>query len=559
MSRDPNIRRKVSQIAAQEKESRIVIPFSYKELSNAVGREQQVIFNRLREYFYQRDLFAFDSPLRSDTYFFGRSQAIQHLYGKYKSGENACLFGLRKIGKTSALFALRRQLELRDEPSVFLDCSETSFHRRRWNEALYYIVENLAKAVAPSTTLTNHAESFYTEKDASRYFEEDLKSAWGSLGRKRLLIILDEIENITFDISPSDHWAEGRDYIYFWQALRSIYQKNKDLFSFIVAGVNPKALETPEVRTFDNPIFRLITPMYLPLFTVREVQEMVQSIGTYMGMSFGDEVFTYLVDDFGGHPFLVRHACSKLHKVIAEPRPVQVTKFRYHPLREALQLHIRNYVELIVQVLRERYTDEYDLLMCLARGDHKTFNEFVTISRSIIDHLEGYGLVQEENGAFHFKIRAVENYLRELEDLGKALLTKEDKWREITTKRNNLESALRRTVKVTLKMNLGLVRAKEAFLEVVSPPDRQHKLSSLSLDEIFADEVYFEDLRKLVVKRWSLFVMVFGNDRVKFDQYMQYVNQHRVDAHASDIDDESLTILLMSLQWLQSHIDEAFR
>ncbi len=41
---------------------------------------------------------------------------------------------------------------------------------------------------------------------------------------------------------------------------------------------------------------------------------MVSTIGNYMGMRFDDEIYTYLTDDFGGHPFIIRQVCSHLFK-----------------------------------------------------------------------------------------------------------------------------------------------------------------------------------------------------------------------------------------------------
>src|SRR6185295_17204669 len=81
ISRDPEIKVKINKIAMQDKESRIVIPFSYAELEREFDVTGLMV-RRLKEFFYERDLFAFDSPLKNDTYFFGRNQIIQHLYGK---------------------------------------------------------------------------------------------------------------------------------------------------------------------------------------------------------------------------------------------------------------------------------------------------------------------------------------------------------------------------------------------------------------------------------------------------------------------------------------------
>ncbi len=82
----------------------------------------------------------------------------------------------------------------------------------------------------------------------------------------------------------------------------------------MISGVNPISIETPIVNTYDNPIYRFISPSYLPFFNANEVKEMVSTIGNYMGMRFDDEIYTYLTDDFGGHPFIIRQVCSHLFK-----------------------------------------------------------------------------------------------------------------------------------------------------------------------------------------------------------------------------------------------------
>ncbi len=558
ISRDPEIKGKINKIAMQDKESRIVIPFSFNELEREYDVTDLVI-KRLKEFFYERDLFAYDSPLKNDTYFFGRNQIIQHLYGKYKSSENGCLFGLRRIGKTSVLLAVKRYMAYRDEPAVFIDCSETSFHRRRWFEALHFLIASALGSLGISNVSGLHQEADYDDKNASKCFQEDLFELYKTAGSQRILFILDEIENITFDISPSEHWAKEKDYIFFWQALRSLFQKSETshLFSFIIAGVNPKAVETPVVSSFDNPIYRFVTPIYLPLFEMQEVEEMVSSIGTYMGLRFDSEVFAYLTDDFGGHPFLIRQVCSRIHKSAKGVRPYDVTKFYYQKERERLTNSIQDYIGLIVTVLKERYRDEYEMLEFLAQEDYKTFGEFVEMSHSMIEHLEGYGLISEDGGKYHFRINAVEQYVRERAKVAKVFNTKEEKWSEISSQRNTLETNLRKLIKRTLKLHFGVAQAKNVFLETISPPEAKNKLNAMSFDDMFDSKLlYFEDLRKIIIKNWEKFSQIFGNNKENFNLYMGYVNKHRADAHANDISDDEIGILLIALQWLLKQVNE---
>jgi hypothetical protein len=560
--KDPTIRRRLDEMLIQDREARLIVAYTYDELLYT-PQERVTIVDRIKEYFYTRDLFAYDRPLQSDTYFFGRRQTIQSLYGKYKSGENACLFGLRKIGKTSVLLALRRTMHLREEPVVFLDCQATAFHRKRWYEALYYIVDRLVKAVDARSCQRQNAR-LYDDKNASQAFEDDLLAIRACVQDKPLLLILDEIENITFDISPSDHWANDRDFIFFWQAIRATYQKNPGLLSCVISGVNPKAIETPTIQGYDNPIYRLVTPTYLGFFGVSEVKEMVSSIGAHMGMQFDDEVFTYLTDDYGGHPFLIRQVCSLIHCSLPVYRPVLVTRFYYKEQRDQLGRKLADYIDLVVSVLRERYPDEYQLLEYLAQGDHQTFGYYVDLSHAMIDHLVGYGLIQEASGRYHFRLKSVEEYVKMIATTPKVLTTREEKQREIGIKRNKLEGSMRKAVKLVLKARFG-PGARDVFLEVV-PSDRRRRLAALNIDEVFEGEIYFRELKDIITKYWADFGKIFGDDREhflqhteRFEVFMDYINRKRIDAHEKDISEEELSIVLVALQWLQERVTSFLR
>src|SRR5690606_12416859 len=150
-----------------------------------------------------------------------------------------------------------RQLSARDEFSIYIDCQDPSLHKRKWNEALQFIVQSISLKLKAKSNIDIELEDDYSEKNASISFTTDLKKMFGKLNRKRILLIFDEIESLTFSLSPTEHWKAGEDYLSFWQALRSSYQANNMIFSFLIAGVNPRIVETPTVNGFDNPIYRM--------------------------------------------------------------------------------------------------------------------------------------------------------------------------------------------------------------------------------------------------------------------------------------------------------------
>lgn len=67
ISGDLTIEKQISSVLLQDKESRIIVPFTYVELSNDSSCEIQI--DRLRSSFYERDLFAYETPLKTETYF----------------------------------------------------------------------------------------------------------------------------------------------------------------------------------------------------------------------------------------------------------------------------------------------------------------------------------------------------------------------------------------------------------------------------------------------------------------------------------------------------------
>ena len=325
ISNDSEIERKIIKINKQDKDSRIIVPFSYDEI---IYRDFNFdsIKNKFRKYFYTRDLFALKSPLKSEAYFYGRSSFVHSLYDNYSLGEHSGLFGLRKIGKTSVLFALERTIKVRGGKSLFIDCQDTSVHKARWYELLHDIIENIKDKY--ELKILTSKESDYTGRKASTKFKKDFKKCFRALNNERILLIFDEIEHISFDTASTEHWKSGEDFLSFWQTIRAINQKEPHLFSFIVAGVNPHCLEKSMVCGYDNPIFSLVNINYLDLFRYEDVKEMVSNIGGYMGLNFDEEIYSNLNIDYGGHPFLIRHICSLINSdVNNSQRPYKVSKY----------------------------------------------------------------------------------------------------------------------------------------------------------------------------------------------------------------------------------------
>lgn len=330
VSKDPKICLKIKGVLKNDPELPVIIPFTNEELSNITNRN--LIVERFREYFFSRDLFAFESPLKKDLYFFGRGDLINKIMSRHKSNENSGLFGLRRSGKTSIVYGLQRASRPNGMSFISIDCQSPSVHKRRWHELLRYIIDQLISS--HSVKITPKLSREYSELDASEFFYEDIKSVYIFLERRPIIIAFDEIERISPKTGSSDHWCNGSDFVYFWQAVRSAFQRHTGIFSFSLIGTNPYCIETAKIDGHDNPIFNSVPIEYIPGFDAQQTKEMVVKLGLYIGLKFEDAVCAKLHDDFGGHPYLIRHVCSIINNNHKMPRPINIDKSVYTPSKE---------------------------------------------------------------------------------------------------------------------------------------------------------------------------------------------------------------------------------
>jgi len=554
VSKDANVEVKIRDLLKSDPEYQIVVPFHFGELLES--QDSYFIRNRFKEHFYSRDLFAFQSPLKKDLYFFGRTDLVHKIVSRHRSSENSGLFGLRKTGKTSIIFGVRRVIDAHDGVSVFIDCQSPSFHIKRWFSALRYVVEQIKDQNKVNVSLSD--ESKYSEENAASAFERDLLKISGRLKQKNFLIIFDEIEQITPGISASEHWKIGSDFVFFWQTLRSLFQKHDQLFTYLVAGTNPKCVEIDRVNGVDNPIFSQIPYEYIPSFDVPQTREMVRKLGRIMGLKFDEIIYSKLTEEFGGHPFLIRNVCSVINKISPGDRPVRVDKSIYELGVKTFNEEYSSYIEMILTVLKEYYNDEYEMLKFLAVGNSETFNEFARLSREYTNHLLGYNLLDRNQNSFTFKIESVKRFLVESNKYRKINLSEQEMLAEISERRNSIEPKLRDIVRKGLRQQYGENEAKKKVLDIFGDP-RKSKYGAYSYKDIFntrTAEIYFEDLRKILEKEWDVFQNVFGRDRETFSVAMKAVNKYRADAHAKSITKEEMEYFRVCATKLENFISE---
>ena len=476
------------------------------------------------------------------------------LVNRHRSHENSGLFGLRRIGKTSVIFGIMRTLEQVGSKGVFIDCGNPTLHKNTWNHALYYILNEIRTSHGMNRIGLEMEE--FTEQRAPSLFEKELRKISGRFNGQSFLLIFDEIEHISFGISPSTHWAHGKDFVFLWQTLRSIFQKYDDLFTFLIVGTNPTCVETPTILGVDNPIFSQVPLQYLPNFDVHQTRSMVRQLSRIMAINFDETIFAKLTDDFGGHPYLVRQVCSTICRMCSDERPARVTKNLYKQAKQKFLREHSSYIELTLSVLNKFYNEEYEMLNLLANGDVKTFNEFASMSNEFTNHLIGYGILDYYDGNYDFKIEVIKSYLADKNKYKRLNLSEEEKWAEISARRNSLEPKLRMIVRNQLRASYGKSEAAEFILAIFGNP-RKSRYSGFEYNDLFDAskvEIYLEDLRKIINKHWEVFKHIFGKDKETYNQRMKILNSSRADAHAKPIDEEMFQLFRLCTTKLEDQI-----
>lgn len=295
--------------------SRIIVPLIYDDVLKNKN-DVWYLRNQLKNNFFDVDLFGYTLPLRDESSFFGRQQVVSRYIDAIKRCENKGVFGVRKTGKTSLLFKIDRIVREQNLGFVFFyDCKSPSYRKFHWNELLGEICDNIAKR------LRIKIRRQYDERNIIKSFRYVMKEA--SMRNKKIVIMFDEIEYISFRSPLDAHWKT--EYIEFWQTIWSVQSLHRNLV-FIISGVNASVTEIDTVNGVQNPLFGIVQSEYLQGLNQEEIHSMIRTLGKRMGLKFSHDASDFLFEQYNGHPMLTRLACSFVGRQFADVvRPVDIS------------------------------------------------------------------------------------------------------------------------------------------------------------------------------------------------------------------------------------------
>ncbi len=541
ISGDEKIEPVIKHYLDQHPEYPIIIPATFEQLEQLAGNS---LLDAVRRNYLLRDLFGYQNPLREETFFFGRQQVVNSVLDMAKSGQNSSLFGLRKSGKTSAIYAIQRKAKGFSCNVAVIDCQNPAVHARRYNGLLGYVISEIRKSFGAKKPIPDLGSDHVT---VSENFFQHMNNAL-SAAKNQVLLIFDEIENISPNTAASPHWRDENDAVYFWQILRSYLQsESNNRLSICIIGTSPHILEAAKINNIDNPVYLYAQKRFIPSLTFDETREMIERLGYFMGLEFTPEVIASLQREFGGHPFFTRQICSRIHQNASAERPVRVSNAALEKAKTDFYGQLESYLRDIVESLRKNYPEEFDILRAVTNGNKEELNEYGKEAPDLIDHLIGYGLVERIGSDFDIRFDAIKTVLRRIV----AAEEGEDRWAEISRRRNHLELHMR----IILYHWCRSVEAIK-WSDIVSRNLTKRRLEQLPSYEpsvLFSSKespLYLSDL--LMMLKDGEVLSYLGDRRSDVLKALDAVNRLRKDAHAKVITDDEMDQARSAFEYLEA-------
>ncbi|GGR99749.1 hypothetical protein GCM10008960_28020 [Deinococcus sedimenti] len=514
----------------------IIIPFMNEAVLE--DSEGHCVERQIKKYRQFKDLFDISDPVSEDIYYFGRQDFTKDVSDRLRRGNNIGIFGLRKMGKTSLIKRCEKIIgTYRDAKIVYIDLQNAALYRMRWWEVLEDI----------SIRMGNNIKSKFNEENGAKRFGNFIRKMDDG---KRYIVAFDEIEHICPGIASADHW--NNDFIELWKTLRSIQIENKSKLSYLVSGVNASVVETSHIGEIDNPLFSMVSVMYMPEFSNSESGLMIDTIGSYMGVDFDDDSKIFINERFGGHPLLIRLACSRLFQKYDSPDSgdIIITESYVKSHISSIESDLYRFATHIIFVLEKWYPNEYSMLEWLSQGETEVFADLARKHPEYVSHLKNYRIIDSDS--LQIKINLIMKYLsNRLSGKIKDDTDIMSDWQDITAIRNTIEPLLRKFIKATLKYKYGKDGWIKKVLAAVPEKDRE-KLVGIDADDILQSRLYLLNLREIINKYWDDFKFLeSGEKRNQISKnsmliFIDTINNNRQDAHAKDVSPIEMDALRIS-------------
>jgi hypothetical protein len=228
------------------------------------------------------------------------------------------------------------------------------------------------------------------------------------------------------------------------------------------------------------------------------------------------------------------------------------------------------YVKHIVEVLRQWYPDEYEVLTTLAKGNVAEFAEFARELPEVVQHLRAYNLVARDEPRIEIAIVAAYLASRsEAPAAGQSAFATtsakgDPEWLQlvldISAMRNRLEPRLRRFIRTVLMVRHGPDRWIDPLFASL-PAERRSKLLGVDRDEILNKNLLLQDLLQIMESNWESFKQLEATapanrvTKAQLTVLLSFINAQRADAHAKDTSSPEVVAVALACAALSRGLD----
>ncbi|MBF9061242.1 hypothetical protein HKCCSP123_18835 [Rhodobacterales bacterium HKCCSP123] len=236
-----------------------------------------------------------------------------------------------------------------------------------------------------------------------------------------------------------------------------------------------------------------------------------------------------------------------------QDRPLIVDRTLYDKGFLEFSKDSNQYVNSVVELLKEQYPEEFEMLKLLAEGNYEEFTYFVSADPRMSQHVIGYGLVEEGQAAHFFKVGVVKKYFESLEKSPK-LLTQEARRDELSRRINMVESQLRRLISTVFSVAFHPNERKAKLIAKIAT-QRRESLGNYRFEDLLSDgtcPLFLLDLVEAIRANWDKFQNILQMEKASFEHHSQVLNEaRRFPSHAKDISEEEFQKARVSLSELE--------
>lgn len=361
----------------------------------------------LSGHLYSQDLYRERTYVTGDQ-FFGRRSLLADLRGDLYNHRVPAVFGTRKTGKTSILKELVRTSQAGGgtdliEIFVYQDLEHLP-QPSSGADPIPELLGDLVGEIHSQLKLRKLRTKEMSDVPASPTLLEFRKALKATLQHPsncqlNLVLILDEVEHLCPpNANEAATTANTESIPQFFGVLRKLVQEN-DNFDFVVAGLASAIVESGELYGRLNPLFRLANVYYMSPFNEREAEELLQGIGSRIGLRWLPGAISLAHAETGGQVVLLRelaaHVWETQRKNSADK--VEVSEQDVDAVISGYRRAVRAQINETIDHVKRYYPEEFELCGEIIAAP-TSFDELVAAYPAQVNRLINLGLIQEVDG-----------------------------------------------------------------------------------------------------------------------------------------------------------------